>query len=73
MNPGVTLIAFLEDKPDKRDELLTALRDLVKPTRTEKGCVDYHLHISDDDPNQFIFMRTGVRSSSSMSISRRRR
>jgi quinol monooxygenase YgiN len=55
MNPGVTLIAFLQGKPEKRDELLTALREFVKPTRAEEGCVDYHLHISDDDPNLFIF------------------
>jgi quinol monooxygenase YgiN len=55
MNPGLTLIAILQGKPDKRDELLATLRAFVKPTREEPGCVDYHLHISDDDPNQFIF------------------
>lgn len=27
----------------------------MKPTREEEGCVEYHLHVSDDDPNQFIF------------------
>jgi quinol monooxygenase YgiN len=55
MNPGLTLIAILQGKPDKRDELLATLRAFVKPTREEPGCVDYHLHVSDDDPNQFIF------------------
>lgn len=55
MNPGLTLIAILQGKPDKRDDLLATLREFVKPTREEDGCVDYHLHISDDDPNQFIF------------------
>jgi len=55
MNPGLTLIAILQGKPDKRDELMATLRAFVKPTRAEPGCVDYHLHVSDDDPNQFIF------------------
>jgi quinol monooxygenase YgiN len=55
MNPGHTLIAFLQGKPEKRDELLAILRSFVKPTRAEAGCVEYHLHISEDDPNKFIF------------------
>jgi quinol monooxygenase YgiN len=28
--------------------------EIVKPTRAEERCIDYHLHVSDDDPNQFI-------------------
>ena len=55
MNPGLTLIAILQGKPEKRDELLATLREFVKPTRAEEGCFEYHLHISKDDPNQFIF------------------
>jgi quinol monooxygenase YgiN len=55
MNPGLTLIAILQGKPEKRDELLATLREFVKPTRTEQGCIEYHLHVSDDDPNQFVF------------------
>ena len=55
MNPGCTLIAFLKGKPEKRDELLSVLRAFVKPTRAEAGCVEYHLHVSDADPNLFFF------------------
>ena len=55
MNPGCTLIAYLKGKPEKRAELLAILRDFVKPTRAEAGCAEYHLHISDADPNLFIF------------------
>jgi quinol monooxygenase YgiN len=55
MNPGCTLIAYLHAKPDKRDELLSILQSLVKPSRAETACVDYHLHVSNDDPNLFIF------------------
>lgn len=32
MNPGTTLIAYLQGKPEKRDELLATLREFVKPT-----------------------------------------
>jgi quinol monooxygenase YgiN len=55
MNPGCTLIAFLKGKPEKRDELLAVLRGFVDPTRAETGSVEYHLHISDTDPNLFFF------------------
>ena len=55
MNPGCTLVAFLKGKPEKRHELLAALRAFVKPTRAEAGCVEYHLHGSDTDPNLFFF------------------
>ena len=55
MNPGCTLTAFLRGKPEKREELLAVLRAFVKPTRAEAGCVAYHLHISDTDPNLFVF------------------
>jgi quinol monooxygenase YgiN len=48
--------AFLQCRPEKCDELLITLREIVKPTRTEEGCIDYHLHVSDDDPNQFHFL-----------------
>ena len=50
MNPGLTLIAILHGKPEKRDDLLATLREFVKPTRAEEDCVEYHLHVSDDDP-----------------------
>ncbi len=55
MKPGCTLIAFLKGKPEKRDELLAILRAFVDPTRAEAGSVEYHLHISDTDPNLFVF------------------
>jgi hypothetical protein len=33
MNPGLTLIAILHGKPEKRDDLLATQREFVKPTR----------------------------------------
>ena len=55
MKPGCTLIACLHAKPEKREELLKILHSLVKPSRAEPACVDYHLHVSNDDPNLFVF------------------
>src|SRR6202011_3923633 len=55
MKPGCTLIAYLHAKPEKRDELLQELLSYVKAAREEAACVDYHLHVSTDDPNLFIF------------------
>jgi quinol monooxygenase YgiN len=55
MKPGCSLIAYLHARPEKRDELLKLLNTFVKPTRAEPGCVDYHFHVSNSDPNLFIF------------------
>ena len=55
MKPQCTLIAYLHAKPAKREELLKILHDFVAPTRQEAGCVAYHLHVSDEDPNLFMF------------------
>lgn len=52
---GCTVIGVLRARPERRDELLAILRELVAPTRREEGCVDYHLHVSDADPNLFLF------------------
>ena len=55
MKPGCTLIAYLHAKPEKREELLKVLHSFVKPSRAEPACVDYHLHVSNEDPNLFVF------------------
>ncbi|MBV8592487.1 MAG: antibiotic biosynthesis monooxygenase [Acetobacteraceae bacterium] len=52
---GCTVIGMLRAKPEKRQELEEILRRIVAPTRREEGCIDYHLHVSDADPNLFMF------------------
>jgi quinol monooxygenase YgiN len=52
---GCTVMGVLRARPEKREELLEILRGFVAPTRREEGCVDYHLHVSDTDPNLFMF------------------
>ena len=50
-----TLVAYVKAKPGKEAELKQVLLGLVGPTRKEAGCIDYHLHVSDDDPRTFLF------------------
>lgn len=36
-------------------ELKVALLDLVKHSRTEKGCIKYDLHVSSENASEFMF------------------
>ena len=53
--PGCTLTATLQAKPERRDELAALLSSFVPKSRTEPGCVEYQLQVSDEDPNTFVF------------------
>jgi quinol monooxygenase YgiN len=45
------LVAFLRAQPGKGDELGSRLEDLVAPTRSEPGNINYDLHRSNEDPD----------------------
>lgn len=51
----LTLVVEMKAKQGKEEELRQALTALVAPTRQEKGCLDYDLHESLDEPGLFIF------------------
>jgi quinol monooxygenase YgiN len=51
----LTVIAYMRAAPGKREELRAALEALIEPTRREKGCVNYDLHQSAEDPDRFFF------------------
>ena len=55
MSTQFTIVAHLVAKPDKIEATKQFLLGLVAPTRTEGGCVEYHLHQDDDDPAEFTF------------------
>jgi len=55
LTPRCTLTATLHAKPEKRDELVALLSSFVDRSRSEPGCIDYHFHVSADDPNVFYF------------------
>jgi len=50
---GLTVIAYLTAKTGREDQVREALLDLVAQTRNEKGCVNYDLHQSRENPSDF--------------------
>jgi quinol monooxygenase YgiN len=55
MQPGCTVVSSLLAKPDKREEVLKIFQDFVEPSRSDPACLGYHLHVSETDPNLFVF------------------
>jgi len=55
MNDKVTVIAHIRAKPGKERQVKEALLALCGPTRAEKGCINYDLHQSREDPVLFAF------------------
>ena len=51
----LTVVAEMQAKPGKEDELRAQLMALVCATNQEEGCVQYDLHQSIDQPGRFVF------------------
>ena len=51
----LTVIARMTAKPGKEADLRSALEALVPITVQEDGCVNYDLHVAQDDPATFFF------------------
>lgn len=51
----LTVFAEIVAKPGKEEDVRRHLLDFVQPTRQEKGCVQYDLHVSEDEPGRFFF------------------
>src|SRR5271154_4244134 len=51
---GVTLIVAVRARPGQEAALEKELRALVGPTRAERGCIAYDLHVSSDQPGLFL-------------------
>lgn len=60
MDEKVTVIAFHRAKPGKEHALREALLALCGPTRAEKGCINYDLHVSAEDPGLLVFHENWV-------------
>ena len=54
MSP-LTVITKFKAKSGSEEQLYEELRNLVAPTRAEKGCINYDLHRSVEDPGTFMF------------------
>ncbi len=55
MKKNLTVIAHVRARPGKEEPTKQALSALCRPTRAEKGCINYDLHQSIDDPALFAF------------------
>jgi quinol monooxygenase YgiN len=51
----LTVVAEVQAKPGKEEELRAALMELIGPTRREDGCVQYDLHVHTSAPGRFVF------------------
>jgi quinol monooxygenase YgiN len=51
---GLTLIVAVHARPGREAELEKELRALVAPSRAERGCLAYDLHVSSDQPGLFL-------------------
>ncbi len=50
------VIARVKARPDKVNELRSALNSLIEPTRKEPGCLSYNLLQNNEDPTEFAFV-----------------
>jgi quinol monooxygenase YgiN len=51
---GVTLVVAIRSRPGQEAALEKELRALVAPSRAERGCIAYDLHLSSDQPGLFL-------------------
>ena len=55
MNKKLTVLATFKAKNGQEKALEAALRELIKPTLEEEGCLNYDLHQSIHHENEFMF------------------
>lgn len=60
MNELLTVIAEVRARRGHERRVREILCGLVKPTLAERGCIDYILHQSQDDPTKFVFYENWV-------------
>ncbi|MCQ9285051.1 antibiotic biosynthesis monooxygenase [Priestia aryabhattai] len=51
----IIINAILQAKPGKEEELRSELVKVIKPSREEKGCIQYTLHQDTDKAGTFVF------------------
>ena len=51
----VTVVAWIEVKPDSEEIFLKEIPPLVAATRAEAACINYDFHRSDEKPTLFMF------------------
>ena len=56
----ITVIASFQAAPGREQALREALVALVAPTRKEEGCLNYDLHVFQDNPGKFVFFENWI-------------
>ena len=51
----IVVIAAMHARAGKEKELGEVLKGLIEPTRKEAGCINYDLHVAEDDGGKFLF------------------
>ncbi len=51
----LTIVASITANPDKIDFVRAELEKLIAPTRDEAGCLQYDLHVNNENPAHFLF------------------
>ncbi|WP_445488708.1 putative quinol monooxygenase [Niallia sp. 03133] len=51
----ITLTAIIRAQPGKEKKLQKLLKNLVEPSRNEKGCISYELNESLEENGLFVF------------------
>jgi len=55
-NHQLRVVAIMQAKPGKEDELRDLLLSLIEPTQKEPGYIRYELHSNNDNPAEFVFI-----------------
>lgn len=51
----LTIVANIRAQAGNEDLVRAELQKLVEPTRQEQGCIQYDLHLNDENPAHFLF------------------
>lgn len=59
-NKQLTITASILAKTEKREFVKQALLKLIPPTLKEEGCLNYDLHLDNENPDRFFFYENWV-------------
>ena len=53
--PQLTIVADITANADKAEFVKAELQKLIAPSLNDEGCVQYDLHLDNNDPAHFLF------------------
>ncbi|MGH9778749.1 MAG: putative quinol monooxygenase, partial [Candidatus Acidiferrales bacterium] len=51
----LTVVARIKAKPGQEARVREELHKLLAPTRAEQGCLNFDMHVSTENPGEFLF------------------